>query len=269
MSSHFSTVELLARRDIAAAIAREAGLLQRRRFLDLSGAGRAYDFKGHQDYLTATDSEVERLVRARLSAAFPDDSIMGEEDGGAVGEVTWIIDPIDGTANFARGIPHFCISIGLAARGQAEVGVIYQPMTDELFLAATDLGATLDGMPMTVSGVDRADRASVEIGWSPRLPFATDQKFITAIADLGMRIRHGGSGSLAVAYVAAGRTDGFVEAHINSWDVLAGLVLVREAGGRLSDFIADGRGLVSGNEILACAPGIADILQQATGIALV
>ena len=201
-----------------------------------------------------------------MAAAFPTDAIMGEEDGGAIGDVTWIIDPIDGTANFARGIPHFCISIGLVAYGQAEVGVIYQPMTDELFLAATGLGATLDGEPMRVSDVTRADRASIEVGWSPRLPFATHLKIAEAIGNAGMRIRHGGSGSLAVAYVAAGRTDAFVEAHINSWDVLAGLVLVREAGGRLNDFIDGGRGLTQGNPIIASAPGIADLVSTLSGI---
>ena len=266
MRSSFSPTELIARRNVAAAVAREAGMLQRRRFLDRSGVGRAFDFKGHQDYLTATDGEVERLVRGRLLEAFPQDAVMGEEDGGALGDVTWIIDPIDGTANFARGIPHFCVSIGLVANGVAEVGAIYQPMTDELYLAATGQGATLDGEPMRVTDIDRADRASVEIGWSPRVPFATHNVIINRVAALGMRIRHGGSGSMAMAYVACGRVDAFVEIHINSWDVLAGLVLVREAGGTLNDFIAGGRGLSEGNPILASAPGIAAMLSEASGI---
>ena len=260
--------ELAARFEAAKAIALEAGDLQRRRFLDRSGVGRAYDFKGHQDYLTATDGEVERLVRARLNAAFPTDAVMGEEEGGAVGDLTWIIDPIDGTANFARGIPHFCISIGLAVGLTPAVGVIYNPMLDEMYAAMTGGGATLNGEPMHVTDIDRPEVASVEMGWSPRLPFSTHMEVVNRVAETGMRVRHGGSGSLGIAYVAAGRIDGFVEAHINSWDVLAGLVLVKEAGGVLNDFIGQGEGFKSGNAILAAAPGIAQVLSAASNIAL-
>jgi len=261
-------IDLSKRYDLAKAIARQAGDLQRRRFLDRSGVGRAYDFKGHQDYLTATDGEVERLVRARLTEAFPGDAIMGEEEGGAVGDISWIIDPIDGTANFARGIPHFCISIGLAVGLKPAIGVIYNPMLDELYAAAAGEGATLNGETIRVTDIDRPDIASIEMGWSPRLPFATHMAIMQRVAATGVRVRHGGSGSLAIAYVAAGRIDGFIEAHINSWDVLAGLVLVAEAGGRLNDFVGDGSGLTSGNPILAVAPGIADVLCEASGIAL-
>jgi myo-inositol-1(or 4)-monophosphatase len=268
MPISLTETDISARFEAARTIALEAGALQKTRFLDRSGVGRAYDFKGHQDYLTATDGEVERLVRARLNAAFPEDAVMGEEDGGEVGDVTWIIDPIDGTANFARGIPHFCISIGLAVGLIPTIGVIYNPMLDELYAAVLGHGATLNGEAMHVTDIDRPERASVEMGWSPRLPFATHMAICAKIAATGMRVRHGGSGSLAIAYVAAGRVEGFIEAHINSWDVLAGLVLVKEAGGVLNDFVGDGAGLKSGNPILAAAPGVAKLLSDTSGIAL-
>ncbi len=268
MSDMMQEIDLEARFEAAKTIALEAGELQKKRFFDRSGVGRAYDFKGHQDYLTATDGEVERFVRARLGEVFPDDTVMGEEEGGAIGDVSWIVDPIDGTANFARGIPHFCISIGLAVGLEPAVGVIYNPMLDELYAAASGQGATLNGETIHVTDIDRPEFASVEMGWSPRLPFATHNAIMTRIAATGMRVRHGGSGSLAIAYVAAGRTDGFVEAHINSWDVLAGLVLVKEAGGVLNDFIGDGSGLKAGNPVLAAAPGMARLLSECSGIAL-
>jgi myo-inositol-1(or 4)-monophosphatase len=268
MTLNAQTIDLPKRFEIAKAIALEAGDLQRRRFLDRTGVGRAYDFKGHQDYLTATDGEVERLVRERLNAAFPTDAVMGEEDGGAIGEVTWIVDPIDGTANFARGIPHFCISLGLVVGIEPVIGIIYNPMLDEFYAAQAGGGATLNGEPIHVTDIDRPDRASVEMGWSPRLPFSTHMAICERIVATGMRVRHGGSGSLAIAYVAAGRVDGFVEAHINSWDVLAGLVLVKEAGGVLNDFVGDGAGLASGNPILAAAPGIAQVLADVSGYAV-
>ena len=110
-------VERVKRWRVAEAVAREAGTLQKRRFLARTSDEVAYQFKGPQDYLTATDGEVERLVRKRLLAAFPTDTMLGEEGGGEISEFTWVVDPIDGTSNFARGIPHFCVSIALVDRG--------------------------------------------------------------------------------------------------------------------------------------------------------
>src|SRR5271170_4477984 len=133
---------------IACAVAREAGALQKRRFLPSTDPARdnmIFNLKGPQDYITATDGEVENLVRTRLLTAFPGDTFLGEEDGGQVSDHTWVVDPIDGTSNFARGIPHFCVSIAFVLRGAALIGVIYQPMSDELFAAAKGLGATLNG----------------------------------------------------------------------------------------------------------------------------
>jgi myo-inositol-1(or 4)-monophosphatase len=250
---------------IACAVAREAGALQKRRFLDRDAM--VYKFKGPQDYLTATDGEVEKLVRGRLLSAFPGDTFLGEEDGGQVSERTWVVDPIDGTSNFARGIAHFCVSIAFVLKGVASIGVIYQPMTDELFAAAKGLGATLNGEAIHATKATRLDQSLLEVGRASRQPQAEYLAMLDKVMRTGVGIRGAGSGALAVANVACGRVDGCFETHMYSWDCLAGLVLVAEAGGRVNDFLT-GDGLVKGNAILAAAPGIAEELATLVGVPL-
>lgn len=250
---------------IACAVAREAGSLQKRRFLDREAM--IYKFKGPQDYLTATDGEVEKLVRKRLLEAFPGDTFLGEEDGGQVSDCTWVVDPIDGTSNFARGIAHFCVSIAFVLKGKASIGVIYQPMSDELFAAATGMGATLNGEAIKTTAAKRLDESLVEIGRASRQRQDTYLAVLDRVMSSGAAIRGAGSGSLAIANVAAGRNDACFEMHMYSWDCLAGLVMVQEAGGRISDFLA-GDGLLKGNRIFASAPGIAEELAGVVGIEL-
>jgi myo-inositol-1(or 4)-monophosphatase len=239
---------------IACAVAREAGALQKRRFLDREAM--IFKFKGPQDYLTATDGEVESLVRGRLLESFPGDTFLGEEDGGQVSECTWVVDPIDGTSNFARGIPHFCVSIAFVLKGVASIGVIYQPILDELFAAAKGRGATLNGEPIRTASTTRLEESSLEVGRASRQPQAAYLAMLDKVMSTGAAIRGAGSGALAIANVATGRVDACFEAHMYSWDCLAGLVLVEEADGRINDFLA-GDGLLKGNTIFAAAPGIA------------
>jgi myo-inositol-1(or 4)-monophosphatase len=250
---------------IACAVAREAGALQKRRFLDRDAM--IYKFKGPQDYLTATDGEVEKLVRQRLLEAFPGDTFLGEEDGGQVSGRTWVVDPIDGTSNFARGIAHFCVSIAFVLNGAASIGVIYQPMSDELFAGAKGLGATLNGEPIKTSSTASLDKSLIEVGRASRQPQATYLAMLDKVMATGAGIRGAGSGALAVANVASGRVDGCFETHMYAWDCLAGLVLVEEAGGRINDFLA-GDGLLKGNTIFASAPGIAEEFAAVVGVAL-
>jgi myo-inositol-1(or 4)-monophosphatase len=252
----------LDQRYVAAhAVAHEAGWLMRRHYRDRS-AGRI-SFKGPQDFLTVVDGAVERLVVDRLRHAFPSDRFIGEEGGGSFGPRTWVIDPIDGTGNFARGIPHFCVSIAFVDRGRPRIGVIYDPISDELFAARLGAGATVNGRPMRVSGARNIRRATIELGWStrrtPEIYTGTVQRILAA----GGGFHRSGSGALGIAYVADGRNDGYFEAHINAWDALAGLVMVREAGGWASDFLAED-GLAKGNAVLACTPGLRAILQKLT-----
>jgi myo-inositol-1(or 4)-monophosphatase len=264
-SQALNTNSLQNRLLIACAVAREAGALQKRRFLDRDNM--IYKFKGPQDYLTATDGEVEKLVRERLLSAFPGDTFVGEEDGGQVSDCTWVVDPIDGTSNFARSIAHFCVSIAFVHNGVASIGVIYQPMTDELFAAARGNGATLNGESIKTSSTASLSKSLLEVGRASRQPQATYLAMLDKVMVTGAGIRGAGSGALAIANVAVGRVDGCFESHMYSWDYLAGLVLVEEAGGRVNNFLA-GDGLLKGNTIFAAAPGIAEELASVVGIAL-
>jgi len=253
------------RLSVACEVAREAGALQKKRFLDRDAM--IYKFKGPQDYLTATDGEVEKLVRSRLLEAFPGDTLLGEEEGGEESDRTWVVDPIDGTSNFARGIPYFCISIAFVLDRVASIGVIYQPMSDELFVAVKGSGATVNGAPMKVSSATAMDRALLEVGRASRQPQAGYLAMLEKVMTAGAAIRGAGSGALAVANVAAGRVEACFETHMYAWDCLAGLVMVEEVGGRINDFLA-GDGLLKGNPILATAPGIAEALSDLVGVPL-
>ncbi len=259
--------ELQQRLLVASAVAREAGALQRRRFLARNSETVAYQFKGPQDYLTATDGEVEKLVRERLLAAYPGDTMLGEEDGGQVSDNTWVVDPIDGTSNFARGIPHFCVSIALVHNGVAVIGVIHAPMVDELFCAARGMGATLNGEPIHASTATQLDRSLIELGWASRQSKSAYLEMLRKAMESGTGVRGAGSGSLAVANVAAGRVDACVELHMYAWDWLAGMVLAQEAGATVNNFLT-GDALLKGNFVFAAAPGIAGELATVLGVTI-
>ncbi|WQO29808.1 inositol monophosphatase family protein [Microvirga lotononidis] len=250
---------------VACAVAREAGALARRRFNGRPGTT-GINLKGHQDYLSAVDAEVETLVRMRLVESFPEDSFFGEEGGGSFDSNVWVVDPIDGTANFVRGIAQFCISIAYVSDGRTQIGIIYDPMHDELFAAERGRGATLNGELIRVSGLADMQSATIEAGWSTRLPLARYVELVDRVLADGAGVRRGGSGALALAYVAAGRIDGYCELHMNSWDALAGLLLIEEAGGWVNDFLASS-GLRDGNIVLGCTSGLKDPLVEAMGMA--
>jgi myo-inositol-1(or 4)-monophosphatase len=249
----------------AQAIAREAGVMARRRFLNSSFS---VGFKGPQDYLTEVDGETEALIAERLHAAFPQDGFIGEETEGRPARehgAVWVVDPIDGTSNFARGTAHFCVSIACLAGSEVEVGVVYEPMRDELFAARRGGGARLNGASIRPSQAAALVNSSVEVGWNMRAGASQYLDLVRRVALAGAAPLRTGSGALGIAYVAAGRRDGYVEHHMNAWDCLAAILLVREAGGYASDFLA-GEGLTRGNPIIACAPGVKDALVSAVAI---
>jgi len=256
--------DLNTRFEAACAVAREAGALARRRFLERPRSQRA-DMKGPQDFLTATDSEVEELIRNRLLGLFPQDSFFGEEGGGSFERDVWVVDPIDGTANFARGIPHFAVSIAFLRDERVEIGIVLDVMHDELYTARRGGGAALNGKPIHVSGLADLRQATVEAGWSARMPSEPYLAMVERLKQAGANVRRGGSGTLGIVYVADGRIDAYCELHINAWDVLAGLLIVEEAGGVTNDFLA-GDGLRKGNPVLACTPELAGPVTAATGI---
>lgn len=239
------------------------------RFFRLRKAGE-YELKGHQDILTEADTFVEKLVAEAISAAFPDDLILGEETASqpASAQSLWVVDPIDGTANFARGIPHFCVCMAWICRGVTELGAIYNPVSQELYLARRDHYALKNDQPLRCTAITDARRAAVELGWSSRHSQHHYLQVMASLLGLGASVRRGGSGALALAWVAEGRTDGYIEIHMNAWDCLAGLLLVREAGGQTGSIPESAEGIFNGLPVLAVAPGIADELARATGIPL-
>src|SRR6476619_1165895 len=151
------------RLEFSSKLARDAGRLAHTAF-----GQSATSMKGRHDVLTAMDGEVERFIRKAIVAQYPDDAIIGEEEGGSGGERVWLIDPIDGTANYARGIPHYCVSIGYLEALVPTVGVIYDPSQDWLYAAARGDGASRNGERLAVSSVSELEAATVECGWSTR-----------------------------------------------------------------------------------------------------
>lgn len=246
------------RREAVRAIVREAGTLaldyfRRRNEILVS-------MKGRQDWLTEADGAVETFLRRKISEIFPADQIVGEEQGGSGGTEMWIIDPIDGTANFARGDRQWCISVGFAHEGVPEIGFIYAPAQDEFYEAVRGHGTTMNGAPIGVAPTHDIGTAVVEIGWSPRRSSADYLALVGRTMQAGATVKRSASGALGMAHVANGRTDGYAEIHINSWDVLAGLVIAREAGARINDFCS-GAWVTEGNPILCAAPGVARDLE--------
>lgn len=223
--------------------------------------------KGFQDWLTIADGTVEKEFRALIAESFPGDAVMGEEMGGAAASALWIIDPIDGTANFSRGERQWCISIGLVLEGVPTLGLLYSPALGEMWLARTGGGATLNGRSIRVADTTDIRRSSIEAGWSPRRPTEVYIRAVERLFAQGASVKRGASGALGLAHVANGRTDAYFESHINSWDVAAGLVIAAEAGAVINPFCS-GNWLENGNPILCATPGIAAIVASETGISL-
>jgi myo-inositol-1(or 4)-monophosphatase len=249
----------LARRfAFALSTAREAGRLAMRYF-------RSRDLgisqKGPRDLVTAADHAVDALIRAKIAESFPDDGILTEETAGAISGTTWVIDPIDGTGNFARGIACFAISIAVCIDGVAQIGVVFDPAADEMFAARRGRGAFCNGVPIKVSNVTRPLEATIDAGYSRKAPLPNYVALLARLLDYGCDFVQFGSAARGLAHVAAGRVDGFIEAHLFAWDVLAGLLLVEEAGGYSADFPLTGN-WQSGQPVLACSSGLSAALTE-------
>ncbi len=252
---------LAARHDFAIELAREAGALA----TVVRGSLGALEAKDPMDYATRADHDVEALIRQRVAERFGD-AVIGEEDGGGPAPLVWVVDPVDGTTNFIHGTSRWCISIGLLVEGVPEIGVINAPDEGRLFTARRGCGAFVNGVPIHVSGLRHGASPVVETGWSPRRRFPAYTALIGQLISNGIEFRRLGSGALGMADAACGRNDGYLEMHINAWDVLAGMVLVREAGGWINGFL-DGEGLIKGNPIVACTPEIQERLMEAMALA--
>lgn len=231
-------------------LAHEAGLLA----LQMRDSLTEVSAKTPLDFCTEADRAVERLIRDRVTERFGD-SVLGEEYGGAVSDRVWVVDPIDGTMNYIFGVPRWCVSIAYVEHGVLELGAIHAPALGVLFTARRGCGAFANQQPIRVSHVQHGVAPVVEVGFSERRPIDDYVALVGRLMSAGFEFRRLGSGALAMADVAQGRHDGYLELHINAWDVLAGLLLVQEAGGFTSDFLAND-GLTQGNSIIACTPEI-------------
>jgi myo-inositol-1(or 4)-monophosphatase len=259
-------VDLDRRAAFVARLIRDAGALAQRYFTrEIAFAAEA---KGPQDWVSAADRAVEALIRRELERAFPGDAMLGEETGGPDagdgGERLWVVDPIDGTLNFVHGIRYWCVSIAYVEDGRRRLGAIYDPAQDELYVAASGGGATLNGAPIRVSGCTRLDTALVASGYVPRHGLDAHLDLRRRLFEAGAAVKDMGAGALMLAHVAAGRYDAFVEPHMHPWDALAGLTLIEEAGGRTGPYPGPG-GLAAGGAVVAAAPGVFDALAAAIG----
>ena len=248
-------------------IAREAGALALQYFR--RSVGLEVRIKGPQDIVSNADHDVEKLIRNRIEGLFPGDGFLGEESGSTAvdGDLPglWVVDPIDGSACFVNSIPVWCVSIAFVVGCEIEIGVIYDPNANEMFASRHGSGAHLNGEQIRAGAQTRFDEGTVGIGYSTRTEPKPAVQAIERLLAAGGMYQRNGSGALMLAYVAAGRLLGYYEAHINAWDCLAGIVLVREAGGWTNDFLS-GDGLTHGNAVAASVPGLADAMRQLTGL---
>ena len=225
----------------AVAVAREAGALLKENF----GKKQEVEYKGRIDLVTEMDRRSEELIISRLRAAFPGDGFWAEERGREAGtgesDRVWIIDPLDGTVNYAHEYPVFSVSIALQSAGELVVGAVYNPLLDDIYAARLGGGAMLNGQQRRVTNVDKLEQALLATGFGYDVgtepdpeknnlgPFA---RFIRS----AQAVRRAGSAALAIAKVGVGRTDGFWEGGLHPWDMAAACVVVQEGGGRLTDY---------------------------------
>lgn len=222
--------------------------------------------KSGRELVTSADLASEKFVRSQIERTYPEHKILSEEFGELQRtdvENLWVVDPLDGTNNFAHGFPLLCVSIAMVEDGRPVVGVVHDPLHGETFAATAGGGAFLDGQPMHVSPVETLDRAFLATGFPYDRRTAADNNVarLDRLVRHSLGVRRGGAAALDLAYVAAGRFDGFWEIRLAPWDVAAGILLVREAGGRATDF--DGEpDCLSGEQIVASNGHIHDQILQ-------
>jgi myo-inositol-1(or 4)-monophosphatase len=201
-------------------------------------SARRIEHKGDVDLVTEVDLACESAIREVLERETPGIPILGEEGGGAVGASTrWIVDPLDGTTNFVHGFPAYCVCIALEDRGELRAGVILDPVRDRCYSAEKGRGATMNGERMRVSGCSSLDTALLASGfpYDRRRRAAELLRYVQAFLERSQGFRRAGSAGMDLAFVASGALDGYWEFGLHPWDVAAGIVLVREAGGAVTD----------------------------------
>ena len=249
--------------EAAVAAAEAAGEVLRDGF----GQHQKVKFKGEVDLVTKADEDAEQAIKEVLQEAFPNYGMLAEESGEIKGEgdARWIVDPLDGTTNYAHGLPLFCTSVALERDGEVVLGVVYDPMANETYAAERGSGATLNGEPIGVSDTDEPIRALLATG------FPYDRDEVPAALELfgrfAMRtqsMRRWGSAALDLCYVAAGRLDGYYERGVKAWDIAAGVLVLKEAGGKVTDYLGHELDLERG-EVVASNDRLHPDLVSVTG----
>ncbi|RUO80323.1 inositol-1-monophosphatase [Idiomarina tyrosinivorans] len=216
--------------------------------------------KGPNDWVSEADRAAEKAIVDTIKKSFPNHSIVAEESGvqeGSEKEYQWVIDPLDGTTNFLRGIPHFCISIALLHKGSVQQAVVYDPIREELFTASRGAGAQLNGRRLRLSAKTELKGSILATGFPFRMKHRLEeyQAMFNGLFEHCADMRRAGAAALDLAYVAAGRYDGYWEMGLKPWDLAAGELIVREAGGIVTDF-SGGHGYMDSGHIVAGAPKV-------------
>lgn len=196
--------------------------------------------KGRADYVTQVDTDIQNFLARELGSRFPDIQFLGEEEGlhEMSGDTYWILDPIDGTTNLIHDYQHSVVSLALCEKGEITMGVVYDPFREDVYHAQKGKGSFLNGSPIHVSEAESLSETIVSVGTSPYDRELSEQNFqrIRRVFDSAQDIRRTGTAAMDLAYVACGRTGGFFEPRLSPWDFAAGQLLVREAGGMVTDF---------------------------------
>ncbi len=225
------------------------------------------ELKGKQDLVSIADKSVEQLIRRELAAAFPDDLFLGEEGGGVEADRLWVIDPIDGTANFLRGLPYWSCVLAYVVDGVTELGLTVDPVHGELFAARRGRGATRNGEKIQVSACADPGRGCVALSFNFKLPPAVYVEIVGGLAEAGFDHRRMGSAALQLCHVADGRIEAALAPLASSWDVVAGLCIAEEAGAVATRW-TEGCTLTATRASGACAPGVVEPFERATGLKL-
>ncbi len=249
--------------EAALSAAREAGEVLRKGF----GWQHSVRYKGEVDLVTEVDEQAERVIKEILLGAFPSYGMLAEEGGEQRGEedARWIVDPLDGTTNYAHGLPIFCVSIALERAGELVLGVVYDPMREETYVAQCGGGATLNNEPIRVSDTDEPIQALIATGFPydrNKMPEALD--LFGRFAALTRGMRRLGSTALDLCYVASGRLDGYYERGIWAWDIAAGSLILEEAGGKVTNYRGSELDL-EGREIVASNGALHPAMTRLTG----
>ena len=240
-------------------VAEQAARAAAQVLLKYFGNAAIHEKESTQNLVTQADFESEKLIAQMVQQAFPGHVMMQEETefkGDILAEHLWIVDPLDATNNYAHGIPHFCVSIAYACRGEVQVGVVYDPMRDELFSAVQGAGAKLNGVAIAVSRPDRLQHCIISTGFYYERDLTMERTLdaIRSLFQANIRgIRRMGAAAIDLAWVACGRFQGFFEYKLAPWDYAAGALLVHEAGGVCRDRTGEPLQLSSGSMIASCA----------------